>query len=270
MPLTHESTLPEVRAFIAQVASTLDPKSRYVTELLATVDASRDVPDLLTRLTSNSRGARHAGRLVFERMTVEQQVRCNLITNETVLFRFSEGEWEALQNFITRFHSGREGRVLCAPCSHGEEAFSVAAACLQAGVGFAIDAFDIQPACIDAARSGRMTMGFPDAYLDNPAQVSREVLGRIQFTIADLLAEAGAPDALGPGPWDLIVCRNFLGYFVDEVVTRVAARLAGGLAPGGALFLDSFCMTKFPSLAHTLSAHGLLRQGASPVFVRAA
>ena len=202
-------------------------------------------------------------------MTVEQKLRCNLITNETVLFRFSEGEWEALQRFVARFHSGRTGRVLCAPCSHGEEAFSVAAACLQAGVAFSIDACDIQPACIEAARSGRMTMGFPDTYLEAPAVVSGEVLQKIRFEVADLLADSGGSEVLGPGPWDLIVCRNFLGYFVEATVTRLAVRLAASLAPGGALFLDSFCVTKFPALAQTLETHALRRQGTSPVFVRA-
>jgi chemotaxis methyl-accepting protein methylase len=265
VPLTLDASLSDVRAFISQVASTLDPNSRYVTELLAVVGASRDVPDLVARLTSNSRGARHAGRQVFEQMTVEQKLRCNLITNETVLFRFSEGEWEALQSFITRFQSSRPGRVLCAPCSHGEEAFSVAAACLQAGVEFRIDAFDIQPACIEAARAGRMTMGFPDAYLENPAVVSREVLSRIGFAVADLLAEPAPPVA---GPWDLIVCRNFLGYFIEAVASRVAVRLANSLEAGGALFLDSFCLTKFSSLARQLEAAGLRRRGASPVFQR--
>ena len=62
MPLTLQSPLADARAFISQVAATLDPKSRYVLELLAVVDASRDVPDLVGRLTSNSRGARTRGK----------------------------------------------------------------------------------------------------------------------------------------------------------------------------------------------------------------
>lgn len=268
VPLTEHSSLEELRSFISQLATTLDPKSRYVTELLATLDSSRDTAEFIARLTASSRGARHAGQEIFNRMTLEQKLRSNLITNETVLFRFSEGEWETLQSFVTRFRPNRPGRILCAPCSHGEEAFSVAAGCLQAQVSFSIDAYDIQTACIEAARSGRLSLGFPDAYLESPAVVSAQVLERIRFEVVDLLAEPGTATALGPGPWDLIVCRNFLGYFIEPTALHLAQRLARSLDSGGALFLDSFCVGKFSGLVRALEDCHLRRRGASPIFVK--
>ena len=262
------TSLSEVRRYIASVAETLDPESRYIRELEAIVEASSDVPDLLARLAADSRGARHAGAGVFARMSTEQKLRCNLVTNETVLFRFSEGEWDALQRIVARFAGGaREARVLCAPCSHGEEAFSVAAACLQAGASFTIDACDIQPECVAEARLGRMTMGFPDAWLETPAIVARPVLDRIRFAVGDLLAAPGE-GAFPEGSWDLIVCRNFLGYFRESIAVGVATTLASRIQPGGALFLDSFCVAKFPALAPALAHAGVDRQGASPVFQR--
>ncbi len=264
-----ETSLTDVRKLVARLASSLDPASRYLPELSAVIDASSDVADLVRRLAANSRGARHAGAAVFEQMTLEEKLRCNLVTNETVLFRFSEGEWGAMQGLIGGFRKGGGGRVLCAPCSHGEEAFSVAAACLEAGVGFSIDACDVQPACLEAARRGRMTMGFPEAYLETPAVVSRAVLDSIRFEVVDLLLDPGEAGALGFGPWDLVVCRNFLGYFVDAVAERTARHLAGKVAAGGALFLDSFSVAKFPWLPGALAATGLRRQGSAPVFERA-
>ena len=255
-------TLDDVRRAVAEIAKSLDPGSRYVPEFLAIVEASRDVADLEARMRAGCRGQRHAGADVFERMTLERKIRCNLITNETVLFRFSEGEWEALQRAIA---ARKSLRILSAPCSHGEEAFSLAAACLQAGVPFAIDALDIQKEAIAEARKGHLTMGFPAAYLDSPAIVGAPVLRHIAFAEGDLL---------GPLPgaerYDLAVCRNFLGYFKKEIAVDAAMRIAKRLAPGGALFVDSFCVGKFPSLAPALAAAGFRRDGAHPVFTAAA
>ena len=261
------ASLDDVRGFIDDVAATLDPQSRYISELLAIVDASKDVADLVRRLQEDSRGMHHAGSHVFARMTLEQKLRANLITNETVLFRFTEGEWLVLQRRLIPRFARSAGRVLSAPCSHGEEAYSIAAACLQAGVDFRIDAVDIQPECIAEGKSGRLTMGFPIEYLAAPAQVGPKVLEKIAFAAGDLLIPAGAggvPDSR----WDLVVCRNFLGYFVEEVAVACALRLAERIEPGGALFLDSFCLGKFPSLEPRLVAAGLIRDEAHPVFLR--
>lgn len=260
-------TRDDVRAFIRTVAKTLDPASRYVTELLAIVDASTDVGDLTRRLQEDSRGMRFAGTQVFARMTLEQKIRCNLITNETVLFRFSEGEWLTLQRRLIPRFARRTGRILSAPCSHGEEAYSLAAACLQAGVDFRLDAIDIQPECIAEGKTGRLTMGFPVEYLETPAIVGKNALGKIAFRVGDLLTtpgDEGIPDAR----WDLVVCRNFLGYFVEDVAVRCASMLASRIEPAGALFLDSFCIGKFPTLAPALAKAGLTRDADHPVFVR--
>lgn len=264
------SSLDSVRAFIRSVAVSLDPQSRYVAELLAIVSASTDVADLARRLGEDSRGMRHAGAHVFERMTLEQKIRCNLITNETVLFRFTEGEWLALHRRLVPRFVGKDAqplRVLSAPCSHGEEAYSLAAACLQSGVDFRVDAVDIQPECIAEGKTGRLTMGFPLDYLDTPAIVGEKAMEKIEFRTGDLLGapgDGGIPDSR----WDLVVCRNFLGYFVEDVAVRCAAQLAKRIEPGGALFLDSFCIGKFPSLAPVLLASGLKRDEAHPVFLR--
>jgi len=196
-----EMTLADVRQFISSLSSTLDPASRYVAELLAIVDASKDLADLERRMTAGCRGARHAGAEVFARMTLEQKLRCNLITNETVLFRFSEGEWDVLQRRLIPRFAAAGGKILCAPCSHGEEAFSVAAACLQAGVGFEIDAVDIQSECIAEAKTGRLTMGFPAIYLESPAVVGAEVRRRIHFDVADLTKKPGEPGAIPAKKW---------------------------------------------------------------------
>ena len=78
MALGPGSSLDDVRRFVADVAESLDPKSRYVPELLAIVDASHDLAELMTLLAQNSRGARHAGAGIFLRpiRTVGRWQRC--------------------------------------------------------------------------------------------------------------------------------------------------------------------------------------------------
>lgn len=260
-------TRDDVRACIRRMAAELDPASRYVTELLAIVDASTDVADLARRLQDDSRGMRHAGAHVFSRMTLEQKIRCNLVTNETVLFRFTEGEWLTLQRRLIPRFARRTGRILSAPCSHGEEAFSLAAACLQAGVDFRLDAVDVQPECIAEGKTGRLTMGFPIEYLQSPAIVGAKALEKIAFRVGDLLVPPGG-EGIPDARWDLVVCRNFLGYFVELVAVRCVTMLASRVEPGGALFLDSFCLEKFPLLEPSIGVAGLTRDGHHPVFVR--
>ena len=50
-------------------------------------------------------------------------------------------------------------RVLCAPCSVGCEAYSIAAVLERAGVDFEIDAVDFSEKFIEAAKSGEFGKG---------------------------------------------------------------------------------------------------------------
>src|SRR5262245_52662689 len=52
-----EPTLDDVRAFIRTVAADLAPETRYVRELQAVLEASRDLADYLARLTDARRTA---------------------------------------------------------------------------------------------------------------------------------------------------------------------------------------------------------------------
>lgn len=261
-------SLKDARQLVASVADGLDPDSRYISELVAIVDASTGVADLERRLDLGCRGRRHAGAAVFAAvfaaMSLESKLRCNLITAETALFRFAEGEIEASLDVI-RERTPRKVRVLIVPCSHGEEAFTVAAFLLGEGANFAIRAFDVQPSLIAEARTGRLTFGYPMAYLATPGFVAASVLDRIAFEVGDAF---DLPLADGTA-FDLVLCRNFLGYFTSEKAAILAAALGSYVAPGGRLFLDSFCLGKTPAIGETLEAASLRRLEAHPVFARA-
>lgn len=257
-------SLDDARAWVATLSAPLDPDSRYIAELLEIVDGCGDVAELEARLAAGCRGRRHAGREVFDQMSLADKLRANLITAETSLFRFAEGELEASRAVIAA-RVGREVRVLIAPCSHGEEAFTMAAFLLGEGASFAIDAFDIQPALVEEARSGRLTFGFPVEYLDTPGVVGPEVLERISFCQGDAFDLPLDEDRR----FDLVLCRNFVGYFVAARAAALTASLVRRVAPGGRLFLDQFCLGKMPEVGEALAAGGMTRVGSHPVFAAA-
>lgn len=257
--------LEAARAWIAAVSEPLDPGSRYISELRAVVDACGDVAELEARLLLGCRGKRHAGAEVFERMSLADKLRANLVTAETSLFRFAEGELEASRAVI-RARSKKLVRVLITPCSHGEEAFTMAAFLLGDGASFAIEAFDIQNALIDEARSGRLTFGFPVEYLETCGVVGPDVLERVSFRQGDAFDLPLDTDRV----FDLVLCRNFIGYFVGERAAELTAKLVGRVAPGGRLFLDQFCLGKLPEVAETLAAGQMTRVDGHPVFAAGA
>ncbi len=259
MPL---ETLDAVNAFIDELSATLDPTSRYITDLRATVSASRDVAELERRLLSGCRGLRHAGDAAFAAMSLEEKLRANLVTAETTLFRFAEGELEAIDRVLLPMLEGKTAQALIVPCSHGEEAFTLAAWLLKVKVPFDIDAFDVQPQLVAEARTGRLSFGYPRELLAQEGRVSEEVLARIRFQVGDAFA---LPLPAGRA-FHLVMCRNFLGYFQEPVAVRLAQELAARLARPGLLFLDSFCVAKFPGLLPALNRADATRLAGTPVF----
>lgn len=253
--------LDAVRDHVRRLAIRLDPESRYVADLLATVAASRDVDELERRLDAGCRGQRHAGADVFSEMTLEEKLLANLITPETTLFRFSEGELEAIDRHLLPHLDGREAKILIVPCSHGEEAFTIAAYFLKVGVPFSIRAFDVQPALIEEARTGRLTFGYPVEFLSSPGFVAERVLTSIRFEVGDAFDLPPTDEQ-----FDLILCRNFLGYFVEESAVAVVEDLRSRLADGGVLFLDSFCLSRLPGIERALLERGFQRLFQRPAF----
>jgi 2-polyprenyl-3-methyl-5-hydroxy-6-metoxy-1,4-benzoquinol methylase len=252
------SDLNAVRSFIRQESGVLDKDSRYVAELLYVVDRAKDVADLERLLAKESRGAYWAGPGTFGRMTIEEKIRANLITNETTLMRFDGPEIDFLRKEVVPFLRDRlvPARVLSVPCSHGEEAVSLAIECLEGGCSdFVIDGIDIQPACIETARSGIIPLSGLPKYVQG--YVDPAVMTHLRFRTGDAFK-----DPLG-GPYDLIVCRNFLGYFRPRTVAVILKRLASAMAPRSYLLLDRFILGKHPEIFRDFD---LVCHGELPVF----
>lgn len=255
--------LQAVSLFVDRVAKGLDPESRYIADLRKMIAGASDVRALESMLDEQSRGLRHAGADVFSKMTLEEKLLANLITPETSLFRFSEGEMEAIDRQLLPHVQERVARVLIVPCSHGEEAFTMAAYFLKSKVRFAIRAFDIQPALIAEAKTGRLTFGYPLECLRSPGLVSEAVLSHIRFEVGDAFQ---LPLAAEERAFDLVLCRNFVGYFEPEKAKLLVSSLAGHVDAGGILFLDGFCLSKMPVLENELLARGATRLFGRPAF----
>ncbi|HTM67839.1 MAG TPA: CheR family methyltransferase [Candidatus Binatia bacterium] len=237
-------TIDDVRRFIAAETRRLDPNSRYIAELLAIVDRSADAADLEARLDRGSRGAYWAGDATFGAMSLEEKIRANLVTNETCLMRFDEPELAYLRETVLPDLKTRNGaRILSLPCSHGEEAVSLAIECLEAGLDeFIVHGKDVQPSCIEAAKRGRFPFQGLPKYVT--CEVSPAVMSRLSFSVADVFAGA---DAIG-SDYDLIVCRNFLGYFAPQVIAEIGRKLANALRfdADAYLLVDPFVLRKHP------------------------
>ena len=141
----------------------------------------------------------------------------------------------------------RRLRVWCAGCASGEEVYSLAILLDRLGLGrheATLSGTDVDPEALAAARAGR----FEESRL---REVTPEILnayfvpgpGPHQWSIrADRLPPARfrAHDLLSPSlhrGQDLVLCRNVLIYFEQELQERILDRIARSLRPGGVLVL---------------------------------
>ncbi|HEU4656503.1 MAG TPA: protein-glutamate O-methyltransferase CheR [Capillimicrobium sp.] len=134
-----------------------------------------------------------------------------------------------------------------AGCSYGAEAYTVAALA-RTHVPHArvtIKGTDIDRRMVERARLGRFTdedaRSAPRAELerhfervDGGWQARRELIGMCRFEVDDLLHMR-----VPAGRLDLVLCRNTVIYFTDEVRNALHARLAEALRPGGYLVIGS-------------------------------
>ncbi|KVN41594.1 methyltransferase [Burkholderia pyrrocinia] len=138
-------------------------------------------------------------------------------------------------------------RVLSAPCSTGEEPYSIAMALLDAGIGparFSIDAIDISARAIERARDGVYgrnsfrghPLEFRDRHFSETAggwQLDARVREPVRFVRANLFDLPLDADAR----YDFIFCRNVLIYFNRDAQDQSIRLLDQQLADGGTIFV---------------------------------
>jgi chemotaxis protein methyltransferase WspC len=144
-------------------------------------------------------------------------------------------------------HPEESLRALSAPCSTGEEPYSIAIALLEAGLAadrFRIDAVDVSRARIETARAalfGRNSFREKTDHLrfgyfipeGERRRLRSDVAGRVDFRTANLRSPSFL---VGEAPYDVVFCRNLLIYLVPEARQQMLSHLSRLLAPDGVLF----------------------------------
>jgi chemotaxis protein methyltransferase CheR len=167
--------------------------------------------------------------------------------NVSQLWRNPE-QWEALgREVIPQLAAERRIRVWSAGCSYGAECYTIAAVCLEraADARVAVKGTDIDPRVLARARAGvfsredvrtvpaaslgRWFEGVEDGWRAKP-----ELSRAISFDRADLLSMPVPTQA-----YDLVLCRNVVIYFNEDVRDKLHERLASSLRSGGFLVVGS-------------------------------
>jgi chemotaxis protein methyltransferase CheR len=172
-----------------------------------------------------------------------------LVVNETFFFR----EFDQLEAVLSRFvvpliEAGVRPRIWCAACSTGEEPSTIAMWLAERGLLGAVEliASDISAAALEVARAGRYRLRSlrqipkgvdPSHWIENDRGtlvLSARIREAIQWRKLNLLDDAAVREL---GELDVVLCRNLLIYFRDDVVRRVVTQLTERLKPDGVLLV---------------------------------
>jgi chemotaxis methyl-accepting protein methylase len=137
---------------------------------------------------------------------------------------------------------GRQIRCWSAGCATGEEAYSLAATLLASARGATVEVLgtDLSPRNVAAAQraiyrpwsrrdAGPLLHPLLEDVGDESITVAPAVRAVARFAQHNLLDEP--PQSA----FDLVLCRNVIGYFAPRAAARAVAHLASAVAPGGAL-----------------------------------
>jgi chemotaxis protein methyltransferase CheR len=186
----------------------------------------------------------------------ERETLINAFTvNETYFYREEHQlaclSRSLLPDLITSRRPGDKIRIWSAPCSTGEEAYSIAIWLLENwrmvdAYNVEIIGSDIDTRALAAAREGlygeralsRLPPEVVEAYFEPVRRHRRRLIADLResvtFTRANLVEAASLADQ---GQFDVIFCRNVLIYFDDASRLVAANNLYDRLAPGGYLCL---------------------------------
>ena len=168
--------------------------------------------------------------------------------NVSQLWRHPE-QWRVLaQTVLPELGGpGRTLRAWSAGCSYGAEAYTLAAVCREAipATKVEIKGTDIDRRMVERARAG--AFDDKDAREAPSADIARwferteegfaardELKAMVRFEVGDLLQMPMAENR-----FDLVLCRNTVIYFTDEVRDRLHTRLVDSLRPGGYLVVGA-------------------------------
>lgn len=155
-------------------------------------------------------------------------------------------------------------RIWSAGCSYGAEAYTLAAVAKSTvpDTIVSITGTDIDGRMVERARAGRFSGA--DARTTPPGVMERwftalpeggyevrpEIKRMARFEVGDLLRVQPRPSS-----YDLVMCRNTVIYFNDEVRNDLHRRLAVSLRPGGYLIVGATERVTDPKAIGLVPAH---------------
>lgn len=187
----------------------------------------------------------------------------DLIVPETWFFRGGRPLFDHLAGWVRDRAAARPSpnpvRILSAPCSTGEEPYSLAIALDELGVkpaAYRIDAIDLSGEhLLRAATASYAAFSFREGGTDpRPRHFQPFADGRWELRSAIREAVHFRPaNLVEPGflasepPYDLILCRNLFIYLTPEARGRAAANLDRLLVPNGRLCLTPTEADRLPA-----------------------
>lgn len=185
---------------------------------------------------------------LLEKDPVQKQKLADFITiNVSEFFRNKELFFDLEEKINKHLISGNKKlKIWSAACSNGAEPYSIALILdkLTPSVRHNIIATDIDSTILDIARKGEygpndvknvdmfMLRRYFSVY-DNKYILNSDIKARVQFLKHDLIH-----DNYDKG-FDLIVCRNVVIYFTQEVKDRIYKKFYESLNNGGLLFVGA-------------------------------
>lgn len=202
-------------------------------------------------------GVADLGRYVDRLRTVPREL--DLLVEETSIsetwFLRDPASFAWLRGWLVRSwmpaHPLRHLKVLSAPCSSGEEVWSLAVTLRESGLPaarYSIDGVDLRPGAVESARRGVYgerafrsadADAMRDLYFTKEPGGWRVVDGlraSTRFWPGNILE--GLPGT-GPEPWDVVFCRNLLIYLDDAARERLVVALDRLLCADGLLVVGS-------------------------------
>lgn len=188
----------------------------------------------------------------------------SMVVPETSFFR-NRIPFVTLKNYLRRFvlnkRPGKQIRILCLPCSTGEEPYSIAMVLFDMKLParqFFIHAGDISEQALQFARLGKYSpysfrghdLDFRKTYFSKQGDayiLNKEVRDAVQFEHLNVLSDTFLP---GHEPYDIIFCRNLLIYFDDDIKEKAIKALSKRLSRDGVLFVGHAEGGKIPQYGY--------------------
>lgn len=213
------------------------------------------------------------------RVGLKENIVDAMTTNETLWFRDTHPFRIMHERIFPELSKKRQPlKIWSAACSSGQEPYSISMEIEEYRLrnpgsivpGEKIMATDISTTILDRAKKAEydalaLNRGLPKDYLqryfnkksDTSWVIKDNIRRRVDFRSLNLLNNYHLM-----GKYDVILCRNVLIYFSNEVKLDILRRLHGALKPGGYLFLGaSEALNGLPELYNMVHCHpGIIYQ----------